>query len=157
MTVEKLKALVNPSHQGAAADPILTFKSKFAIAMPPPLAKALLMGAPWRGRAVRTFESLINRNDYLSSIKADKPGLLSRINLNPHLKALDHRAHRRAGWIWFAGIIIAQCTGMTDWSPISGMALITVVLVMMLAGVGDQLGAVMIGAALVSPSPARLT
>ena len=45
--------------------------------------------------------------------------------------------HFRAGiiaivgalWIWFAGIIIAQCTGMTDWSPISGMALLTVVLV----------------------------
>jgi len=51
-------------------------------------------------------------------------------------------------WIWFAGIIIAQCTGMTDWSPISGMALITVVLVMMLAGTGAIIGAVLIGAAL---------
>ncbi len=51
-------------------------------------------------------------------------------------------------WIWFAGVIIAQCTGMTDWSPISGMALITVVLVMMLAGTADVLSAVLIGAAL---------
>ncbi|XHC27250.1 OPT/YSL family transporter [Phycisphaerales bacterium ac7] len=51
-------------------------------------------------------------------------------------------------WIWFAGIIIAQCTGMTDWSPISGMALLTVVLVMVLSGPGGVLGAVLIGAAL---------
>lgn len=51
-------------------------------------------------------------------------------------------------WIWFAGVIIAQCTGMTDWSPISGMALLTVVLVMMLAGKADVLSAVLIGAAL---------
>ncbi|GMU81779.1 MAG: hypothetical protein AMXMBFR47_16500 [Planctomycetota bacterium] len=51
-------------------------------------------------------------------------------------------------WIWFAGIIIAQCSGMTDWSPISGMALLTVVLVMMLAGPSDVISAVLIGAAL---------
>ncbi len=51
-------------------------------------------------------------------------------------------------WIWLAGIIIAQCTGMTDWSPISGMALLTVVLVMLLAGTGAVIGAVLIGAAL---------
>ncbi len=51
-------------------------------------------------------------------------------------------------WIWFAGIIISQCAGMTDWSPISGMALLTVVLVMMLAGKDDVMSAVMIGAAL---------
>jgi len=51
-------------------------------------------------------------------------------------------------WIWFAGIIIAQCTGMTDWSPVSGMALLTVVLVLVLAGSGAVIGAVLIGAAL---------
>lgn len=53
-----------------------------------------------------------------------------------------------AAWIWFAGIIIAQCTGMTDWSPISGMALLTVVLVMLLAGKEDVISAVLLGAAL---------
>lgn len=52
------------------------------------------------------------------------------------------------GWIWFAGIIIAQCVGMTDWSPVSGMALITVVLVLFLAGKNDVAGAVLIGATL---------
>jgi len=53
-----------------------------------------------------------------------------------------------AAWIWFAGIIIAQCTGMTDWSPISGMALLTVVLVLLLAGSDDVFSAVVLGCAL---------
>lgn len=51
-------------------------------------------------------------------------------------------------WMWFASIIIAQCVGMTDWSPISAMSLLTVVLVLALAGKDDVLGAVMIGASL---------
>jgi putative OPT family oligopeptide transporter len=53
-----------------------------------------------------------------------------------------------AAWIWFAGIIISQCTGMTDWSPISGMALLTVVLVLALAGPLEVMTAVLFGAAL---------
>lgn len=85
------------------------------------------------------------RAEYLASINADKAGWLAW--MNPHLKSLII-AIIGALWIWFAGIIIAQCTGMTDWSPISGMALLTVVLVMLLGGPGDVLGAVMIGAAL---------
>ena len=35
-------------------------------------------------------------------------------------------------WIGLAGLIIAQATGMTDWSPISGMTLIAVVLLLAL-------------------------
>lgn len=31
-------------------------------------------------------------------------------------------------WMWLAGVIVAQTTGVTDWSPISGMALISIVL-----------------------------
>jgi uncharacterized oligopeptide transporter (OPT) family protein len=69
---------------------------------------------------------------------ADLPGWLSRGIL----------VLVAAAWIWFAGIVIAQCTGMTDWSPISGMALLTVVLVMLLAGTHDVLMAVLLGAAL---------
>lgn len=76
---------------------------------------------------------------------ADRKGLLA--GLNPHARA-GIIAVIGALWIWFAGIIIAQCTGMTDWSPISGMALLTVVLVMLLSGPGGVLGAVLIGAAL---------
>ncbi|MHC4975688.1 MAG: OPT/YSL family transporter [Planctomycetota bacterium] len=85
------------------------------------------------------------RDAYLSSINATKPGLLA--SLPPAARAIII-ALIGALWIWFAGIIIAQCTGMTDWSPISGMALITVVLIMALAGVGAEIAAIMIGAAL---------
>jgi uncharacterized oligopeptide transporter (OPT) family protein len=75
----------------------------------------------------------------------DTSGALSK--LNPVLAKLIITIVALA-WIWFAGIIIAQCTGMTDWSPISGMALLTVVLVMVLAGRQDVYSAVLLGAAL---------
>lgn len=84
------------------------------------------------------------KSAFMASIGA-KPGLLAGLpmTLRSALIALIG-----ALWIWFAGIIIAQCTGMTDWSPISGMALLTVVLIMFLAGSAAVIGAVMIGAAL---------
>jgi len=85
------------------------------------------------------------RQQYMRGTLHAKPGLLS--SLNPTAKSAII-ALIGALWIWFAGIIIAQCTGMTDWSPISGMALLTIVLVMFLAGTGDVLGAVLVGAAL---------
>lgn len=85
------------------------------------------------------------RNAEVEELAAHKPGLLA--GLDPHLRALII-AVVGALWIWFAGIIIAQCTGMTDWSPISGMALLTVVLIMLLGGPGGVVGAVLIGAAL---------
>ncbi len=49
-------------------------------------------------------------------------------------------------WMWFAGIVIAQCTGMTDWSPISGIALLTVMICLFLTG-NQVVPAVLIGAA----------
>ncbi|MEM7754260.1 MAG: OPT/YSL family transporter [Planctomycetota bacterium] len=85
-----------------------------------------------------------DRDAYLETLGA-KPGWLA--GLDPHLRAAII-AVIGVVWIWFAGIIIAQCTGMTDWSPISGMALLTVVLVLLLAGSGAVVGAVMIGVAL---------
>ncbi len=96
--------------------------------------------------ALTTWESWddAQRMDFLGKYNA-KPGLLA--GLPHHLRALVI-AIIGALWIWLAGIIIAQCTGMTDWSPISGMALLTVVLVMLLAGSGAVIGAVLIGAAL---------
>ncbi|MEQ8316405.1 MAG: OPT/YSL family transporter [Phycisphaerales bacterium] len=84
------------------------------------------------------------RDEYLAANDL-KPGWLAW--MNPHLRALVI-ALVGAAWIWFAGIIIAQCTGMTDWSPISGMALLTVVLVLLLSGSGAVVGAVLLGAAL---------
>ncbi len=74
-----------------------------------------------------------------------KPGWLA--SFSPHVRAILI-ALVGCVWIWFTGIIIAQCTGMTDWSPISGMALLTVVLVLLMAGTGAVVGAVLIGAAL---------
>jgi uncharacterized oligopeptide transporter (OPT) family protein len=84
------------------------------------------------------------RRGFLDGIQA-KPGLLAHVPAHASAAII---AIVGALWIWFAGIIIAQCTGMTDWSPISGMALLTVVLVLFLAGSGAVIGAVMIGAAL---------
>ena len=49
-------------------------------------------------------------------------------------------------WMWFAGIVIAQCTGMTDWSPISGMALLTVMVCLIMTD-NQVVPAVLIGAA----------
>lgn len=84
------------------------------------------------------------KQEYMQSRSA-KRGLLA--GLSPHLRAIII-ALVGCAWIWFTGLIIAQCTGMTDWSPISGMALLTVVLVLFLAGSGAVIGAVLIGAAL---------
>lgn len=49
-------------------------------------------------------------------------------------------------WLWFSGIIIAQATGMTDWTPLSGLALLAVVVLLYLTG-KSVLPAVMVGAA----------
>lgn len=49
-------------------------------------------------------------------------------------------------WMWLAGVIVAQCTGMTDWSPVSGLALLAVTVVLVVSG-GSVGLAVMIGAA----------
>jgi putative OPT family oligopeptide transporter len=49
-------------------------------------------------------------------------------------------------WLWLAGVIVAQCTGMTDWSPISGLALIAVTLMLYLTS-KNIVAAVLIGAA----------
>jgi putative OPT family oligopeptide transporter len=56
-------------------------------------------------------------------------------------------------WIWLAGIIVAQCTGMTDWSPLSGLSLIGVTIVLLIGMCGGNplsaavVPAVLIGAA----------
>ncbi len=33
-------------------------------------------------------------------------------------------------WLWIAGLVVAQTTGRTDWSPLSGLALIAIAIVM---------------------------
>lgn len=49
-------------------------------------------------------------------------------------------------WLWFSGVIIAQATGMTDWTPLSGLALLAVVVLLYLTG-KSVIPAVMVGAA----------
>ncbi|MEQ8789265.1 MAG: OPT/YSL family transporter [Pirellulaceae bacterium] len=119
---------------------------------PPPKPDA---AAPADGQAAAKADEAGNAAPLVADAAEKEPpaeqaaaptgGLLS--GLNHHLASLII-ALVGGLWIWFAGIIIAQCTGMTDWSPISGMALITVVLIMALGGTADVMGAVLIGASL---------
>ena len=54
-------------------------------------------------------------------------------------------------WIWVAGVILSECIGRTNWSPLSGMTLIAVtILVMISSGLGTKaaiISSVMVGAA----------
>jgi len=55
-------------------------------------------------------------------------------------------------WIWIAGVILSECIGRTNWSPLSGMTLIGVTILLFVAqGVPDSaaiVSAVMVGAAM---------
>jgi putative OPT family oligopeptide transporter len=54
-------------------------------------------------------------------------------------------------WIWMAGVILSECIGRTNWSPMSGMTLIAVTIFIIIAsGMGDTaaiIASVMVGAA----------
>lgn len=54
-------------------------------------------------------------------------------------------------WIWMAGVILSECIGRTNWSPMSGMTLIAVtILIVITKGLGDTqaiISSVMVGAA----------
>jgi putative OPT family oligopeptide transporter len=54
-------------------------------------------------------------------------------------------------WIWMAGVILSECIGRTNWSPMSGMTLIAVtILIIITRGLGDRaaiISSVMVGAA----------
>jgi len=54
-------------------------------------------------------------------------------------------------WIWMAGVIVSECIGRTNWSPMSGMTLIAVTLLIVISsGLGDKaaiVSSVMVGAA----------
>lgn len=53
-------------------------------------------------------------------------------------------------WLWLAGLVVAQTTGRTDWSPLSGLALIAIAIMMGILGTGSEMvvPAVTIGAAI---------
>ena len=52
-------------------------------------------------------------------------------------------------WLWLAGLVVAQTTGRTDWSPLSGLALIAIAIMMGIMGKEEHfiIPAVTIGAA----------
>jgi len=52
-------------------------------------------------------------------------------------------------WIWLSGLVVAQTTGRTNWSPLSGLALIAIAILMAITGTGTEyvVPAVTIGAA----------
>ena len=54
-------------------------------------------------------------------------------------------------WIWVAGVILSECIGRTNWSPLSGMTLIAVTIFIFIAsGIGNSaaiISSVMVGAA----------
>ena len=55
-------------------------------------------------------------------------------------------------WIWVAGVILSECIGRTNWSPLSGMTLIGITLLLFVAsgagGAAAIISAVMVGAAM---------
>ena len=53
-------------------------------------------------------------------------------------------------WLWLASLVVAQTTGRTDWSPLSGLSLIAIAILMGILGPGETssiLPAVTLGAA----------
>ncbi len=54
-------------------------------------------------------------------------------------------------WIWMAGVILSECIGRTNWSPLSGMTLIAVtIMILICSGLADKeaiIAAVTVGAA----------
>ncbi|MHC4179010.1 MAG: OPT family oligopeptide transporter [Planctomycetota bacterium] len=56
-------------------------------------------------------------------------------------------------WVWVAGVIVSECLGRTNWSPLSGMTLIAVTILLVIAQTGMNapsavLSSVIIGAAI---------
>lgn len=51
-------------------------------------------------------------------------------------------------WLWVAGLVVAQTTGRTDWSPLSGLALIAIAIMMTILGTDAVVPAVTVGAAI---------
>jgi len=54
-------------------------------------------------------------------------------------------------WVWMAGVVLSECIGRTNWSPLSGMTLIAVtILIVISSGLGDQaamISSLLVGAA----------
>ena len=58
-------------------------------------------------------------------------------------------------WVWVAGVVLSECIGRTNWSPLSGMTLIGITLLLAVASAGGEasdratiVASVMVGAAM---------
>ena len=55
-------------------------------------------------------------------------------------------------WVWVAGVIVSECLGRTNWSPLSGMTLIAVTILLLIAsglgGTEEIIASVIVGAAI---------
>ncbi len=55
-------------------------------------------------------------------------------------------------WIWVAGVVLSECIGRTNWSPLSGMTLIGItILIFVASGIGDRatiIASITVGAAM---------
>jgi uncharacterized oligopeptide transporter (OPT) family protein len=56
-------------------------------------------------------------------------------------------------WVWVAGVIVSECLGRTNWSPLSGMTLIAVTILLVIARAGMSspaaiLSSITVGAAI---------
>jgi len=55
-------------------------------------------------------------------------------------------------WIWVAGVVLSECIGRTNWSPLSGMTLIGItILIIVAAGMSDEatiISSIIVGAAM---------
>jgi putative OPT family oligopeptide transporter len=52
-------------------------------------------------------------------------------------------------WIWVAGVIVSECVGRTNWSPLSGMTLIAVTILILVAKAGMSAPAAIISSVVV--------
>jgi putative OPT family oligopeptide transporter len=55
-------------------------------------------------------------------------------------------------WIWMAGVVLSECIGRTNWSPLSGMTLIGItILILVASGMSDEatiVASIIVGAAM---------
>ena len=56
-------------------------------------------------------------------------------------------------WVWVAGVVVAECVGRTNWSPLSGMTLIAVTILIVIGNGGlsnaeTVVSAMLVGAAI---------
>jgi putative OPT family oligopeptide transporter len=124
------------------------------------LALPLIVSAIGSMRAAAKTRSALSRDEMpikllaVAVVGAFVVLLIIAILSTSHMGLLRGMAMAVLGtlWIWVAGVILSECIGRTNWSPLSGMTLIGVtILIFVASGLGDAeatIAAVMVGAAM---------